>query len=291
MPADSMETELFEWAAVTPGTVVVATAARAFLHRSDIPGEGAFSTPMQGPGSPATTRNLLDAAIGAGQRAAADRLERPGELRPDPPPMTVHRWAWRLAGYYWTTHATPRLMTEAAARFAAEGRGALARWAERKVADERGHDDLALRDLRALGYSAEAVVAALVPETATALVRYFTDCVRDADPVGCVGYAYALERLALTRGRAYLERIESILPRGVDATRCLRVHSSAGSDARHVDETVSLASGLSPAERTRIAVASYETTILCYLPAGGEVVSEDALKESLSRCSPGAGHA
>src|SRR6185503_2553531 len=137
------------------------------------------------------------------------------------PPLTKARWAWRLCGSYCTTHATPGLMAEAAARFGATGRAALARWAEQKAREEQGHDRQALRDLAALGYDAERAVAALVPPTAAALVRYFTAAVRAEDPIRCVGYAYALERLALRQDAAYIKRIEAMLPPGVYATRCL----------------------------------------------------------------------
>lgn len=263
-----------EWAAVAPGTVVVATADAAWLHRPDLLSGDAFSTPMHGPGTKATTKNLLDAAVGAAQRAA---------VRPSaPPPLTPARWVYRLSGYYQTTHATPRLMAEASARFRASGREALARWAESKVRDERGHDELALRDIRAMGYDAEAVVNTLVPTTAAALVRYFTSAVRATDPIGCVGYAYALERLALGQDAGYVKRVEALLPKGVTATRCLRVHSAAGSDARHVDETALVVSGLDAPERAQIALACYETTALCYSPSEEGFLSEDALQQALA---------
>src|SRR4051812_37004610 len=92
-----------EWARIAPDKVVVATAERAFLHT---PGglfeQDGFARPMHGPGSLATTRNLLDGALGAGQRAAPRAKE--------PPPLSPARWAFRLAGSYCTTHATPPLM-------------------------------------------------------------------------------------------------------------------------------------------------------------------------------------
>ncbi|MCK6593093.1 MAG: hypothetical protein L6Q76_36525, partial [Polyangiaceae bacterium] len=189
-----------EWAEVAPGTIVVADEDRAWLHARSIGGGSEpFSMPMQGPGSLATTRNLLDGAVGAGQRSVV--LGAPGE---PPPPLTELRWAFRLAGYYHTTHATPSLMEQAQARFAAAGDDSLAHWAETKAREERGHDELALRDLRALGYAAEELVSVVRPAIAMALVSAFTDWVLGPDPVYCVGYAYALERLAMTRGPDYL---------------------------------------------------------------------------------------
>lgn len=269
-----------EWAQVAPGTVVVATADGAWIHRPDPLSGDAFSVPMGSdcPGTPATTRNLLDASVGAAQRAT------PRPSAP-PPSLTPARWVYRLAGYYQTTHATPRLMAEAAERFRASGRDALARWAEEKVRDEHGHDELALRDIRALGYDPQAVVQALVPKTAAALVDYFTRSVRASEPVGptgCVGYAYALERLALGQDAAYVKRVEALLPKGVTATRCLRVHSATGSDARHVEETALVVSGLQAAERAQIALACYETTALCYSASEEGLPSEDALQQALA---------
>lgn len=271
-----------EWALVAPGKVIVATPDRAWVHHPGGFGEEAFTTPMRGPGSVATTRRLLDGAVGAAQRA---RAEEGGAGSKAPPPMTPARWVWRLAGYYRTTTATPPLMLEAAARFEAMGESALARWAEEKAVEERGHDELALRDIRALGYDAEKVVERLQPKTALALARYFKASVRGEHPVGCVGYSYALERLALTRGPGFIDFIRSILPPGVDATRCLRVHSSAGTDARHVEETVLAVAALKAELRAQIALATYETTALCYLTAAEDFIAEDALKETLAMCA------
>jgi hypothetical protein len=191
---------------------------------------------------------------------------------------------WRLAGYYHTTRATPRVLAEAAARFSAAGRAALARWADERAREERGHDELARRDIRAMGYDADRVVEALRPETALELVRYFEDQVapHTPDPVGCVGYAYALERIASARGAAYVKRVEAVLPPGIDATRCLRVHSAAGSDAAHVEETAAMVSGLSAEERAKIALACYETAALCYQSPKGGYIAEDALQQVLA---------
>lgn len=267
-----------EWAEVAPGTIVVADEDRAWLHARSIGGGSEpFSMPMQGPGSLATTRNLLDGAVGAGQRSVV--LGAPGE---PPPPLTELRWAFRLAGYYHTTHATPSLMEQAQARFAAAGDDSLAHWAETKAREERGHDELALRDLRALGYAAEELVSVVRPAIAMALVSAFTDWVLGPDPVYCVGYAYALERLAMTRGPDYLARVEAVLPKGVLATRCLRVHSGSGSDARHVEETVAMVAGLAAENRAKIALACYETAALCSMSPKGGHLTEDALQHVLA---------
>lgn len=257
-----------EWAAVTTDLVVVATSERQWVHR---PGAwGAFARPMTGPGSIPTTRALLDAAARTGWAAAG--------AQPTAPPFTQLRWAYRLCGFYRTTHATPPLMREAAARFAAMGRPALAAWAETKAREEQGHDTLVLRDLRALGLAAELVVERVVPAIPAALVRSFERLVRAPDPTACVGYTYALERLALEVDSAYIDRVEQSLPPGVKATRCLRVHSGVGSDPAHVDETVALVAELPGEERAAIARACHETALLCYAPREDEPLAEETLE-------------
>lgn len=270
-----MNADNVEWAQITPDTVVVADHHRAWLHRlAPLTDDDPFAAPMQGPGSPETTRHLLEGALAAGQRLA--RRDQPT------PPLTPLRWAWRLAGYYHTTHSTPGLMAEAAERFAAAGRQALAAYARLKVQDEGGHDALALRDLAALGYAAAALVAAVRPATAAALVDYFVQTVRAADPVGCVGYAYALERMAISISRRYIEQVEALLPAGVRATRCLRVHSSIGADVSHVQDALDLTSCLPAADRVRIAQACFQTVIIRYSTPLDDYLSDAELERRLA---------
>ncbi len=266
-----------EWAAVAPGRVVVATADNTWIHTPVFSGQpDVFALPMTAPGTLVTTRRLLDGAIAAASR---DAPASPGPR----PPLTALRWAWRLAGYYCTTHATPRLMARAAERFESQGRAQLAAWARDKVREETGHDTLALRDLAAMGFDAERVVATVQPETALALVRYFEARVlEDDDPVGCVGYAYALERLALERGPADVDAVDALMPAGVTATRCLRVHSATGSDAAHVDEAAGLVTALSASERAAVARACYQSAEIYFTPPADGFLSEDALQAQLT---------
>lgn len=273
-----------EWASLANGKVIVAASDRSWVSSV----RGPWAAAMTGPGSLSTTRHLLDGAARSGWAAARSAAPLamapaaalpPGAPRAPEPPFTVARWAHRLCGFYRTTSATPRLMRAAAERFARAGRSALEQWALTKAREERGHDTLVLRDLRALGFDAEATVAALVPAVPAALVQYFERCALADDPIGAVGYAYALERLALEVDDGYIARVEASLPRGVRATRCLRVHSAAGSDQEHVEETVELVATLSAAERRAVAVACHETAIICY---GAEPLDDETLERRLS---------
>ena len=271
--ADSALTNA-EWAQIAPDKVVVATTDRAWLYQPRS-AEDRFAQPMEGAGSFATTRKLLDTAIAAAKCAVKSDAR--------PPELTATRWIWRLAGAYHLTSPVPRLMKDAAMGFAANSRSDLKQWALEKVEEETGHDRLALLDIQSLGYDAEAVVKELVPPAAVALMDYFTRSAQDDNPIDCVGYTYTMERLSLGIGEDYIQKVESLLPPKINATRCLHVHSSVGADAEHVDENISLVAGLSPSERTRIARACYETALMCFSPPPGEYISDEELQQILQQ--------
>jgi pyrroloquinoline quinone (PQQ) biosynthesis protein C len=172
-------------------------------------------------------------------------------------------------------------MKEAARRFAGERRWSLAQWAAQKAREERDHDRLALLDLQSMGYDAEAVVKTLLPPAAKALVNYFNQSAQASDPIGCVGYSYAMERLATGIGEQYIQKVETLLSPEINATRCLRVHSGVGADAEHVQETVEMVASLSDEERIRIANACYQTALLCFSPPQGGYISNQQLQHLL----------
>jgi len=263
-----------ERARTVPDEVVAKTANRTWAHQSTPAESGVPFTPkMFDADNIAKTRKLLDGAIAVARSAISSSVR--------PPALTHTRWIWRLAALYHLTHSTPRLMEEAAQRFASAGRKSLAQWALEKAREEQGHDQLALLDLQSMGYKAEAVAEALVPPAAKALVNYFTRSVYDPNPIGCVGYSYAIERLAIGIGEEYVQLIEALLPPGVHATRCLRLHSLSGIDVEHAEETVEMVAGLTPEERTRVAIACYETALLCFSPPKEGYISEEELQDLL----------
>lgn len=261
-----------EWAQISLGKVVVATTEQAWLYqpRSEM---DRFAQPMESVGSFSTTGKLLDTAIAAGKQAIKSNIR--------PPALTSTRWIWRLASAYHQTSPVPNLLRDAAKGFAANGRFALEAWALEKAEEETGHDLLALKDIQSLGYNAEAVVKTLIPPATKALMDYFARSTQDEDPIDCVGYTYTMERLSLGIGSDYIQKVEALIPSGINATRCLRVHSSLGADAEHVNENVSMIAGLSPDERTRIARACYETALMCFSPPSGDYISDDELLQIL----------
>ncbi len=269
---DQLDLDNTEWVQIAPDKVVVATAERAWLYQSRS-ADDRFAQPMEGAGSFATTRKLLDTAIAAAKCAVKSELR--------PPALTSIRWIWRLAGAYHMTFSVPDLMRNVAKSFAVNSRFALEEWALEKAEEETGHDRLALLDIQSLGYDAEAVVETLVPPAAVALMDYFTRSAKDSNPIDCVGYTYTMERLSLGIEEEYIQKVEALLPTQTNATRCLRVHSSVGADAGHAVENVSLVAGLTASERTRVARACYETALMSFSPPPGGYISDLELQQTL----------
>ena len=262
-----------EWVQIATDKVVVATAERGWLY-SPTSKEERFSQPMKGAGNIATTRKLLDTAIAAAKYAIKSNLQ--------PLQLTPMRWLWRLAGMYHLCHPIPNLVKQAQKKFAAQGRWRLANWAAQNAREEAGHDLLALKDIQSLGYDPELVVKALVPPAAKVLIDYLTHSVQNLDPIDSVGYAYAMERLALGIDKQHIQQVETLLPKNRQATRCLRVHSRIGSDVEHVRETVAMVAELSALERSRIAIACYETALLCFTPPRDGHISDREIKQLLA---------
>ena len=97
-----------------------------------------------------------------------------------------------------------------------------------------------------------------------------------------LGYVYVMERMALRNTAASIEALERLLPPGVRATRCMRVHSSVGRDATHVAESVEVIATLPPEDRGTIARAAFETSSLMHKEASdypGDQAMRGILKE------------
>jgi hypothetical protein len=229
---------------------------------------------MAGAGSISTTRQLLDGAIAAAQRTINSNVR--------PPALNATRWVWRLAGAYHLCHAYPPLIEEAAKKFAEADRYVLAQWAIEKAQEETGHDLLALRDIQALGYDAQAVVEKLIPSPAKVLIDYFTRSAQDHNPIDCVGYSYTMERLAMGVDEEYIQKVEKLLPSNTKATCGLCAHSSIGADADHVEETVEMVAKLTTKERIRVARACYETALMCFSPPQKGYITNELLRSLLN---------
>ncbi len=220
-----------------------------------------FEEALSGRGSPASTRQMMAGAFYAGFARRSPEGWAPAK-RPEP---SLLRHVYALAGCYQTTHATPPTMRRVAERFRSLGRAEVVERCLRVAREESGHDRLALADLAALGLPARELVERLQPSGSLALVSLFRRMAGSEEPIGVFGYAYALERSALFSDAQSIEAIERVLPAGVKATRCLRVHSAVGSDAGHVAESIEFIASLPALDRATIARAMFEATSLMSL--------------------------
>src|ERR1051325_784566 len=180
-----------EWAQINDRQVVVATEDRMWVHELDQNGEqDPFAEPMDGPGSLATTRQLLEAAWCAGFPGADSNRVAPRKSLP--------RYVWELIGFYHSTSNTPQTLTEAAARFREADRSDLDTFARRFARLEAGDEKMAVADLEALGYQAEALIRCCPPPPSTvASVDRYRSLARGPEPIEVFGYCYALERASL----------------------------------------------------------------------------------------------
>lgn len=264
-----------EWVNIAPDKVLVVANGRTYLVKpSSHERYSCFAQPMNFMGSTSTARKFLDGAIAAAKPSIASNAR--------PPRLNERRWVMRLVGLYHQTHIVPQLMEEASRSFAKIGSQDLALWALEKAREEKDHDLLALKDIQSLKYDAKGLVKSLVPPAAQALIDYLARSVRDSDPIDCVGYVYTMERLALSMKKESIQRIETLLPSGVCATRCINVHSNVGADVEHVEETIAIVAKLTPKQLERIAIACYETALLCFSPPSMGYTSNEELQRILS---------
>jgi hypothetical protein len=107
--------------------------------------------------------------------------------------------------------------------------------------------------------------------------------------MGTVGYSYALERNALFVGKRYIEAVQALCPPGVDATRCLRVHSGTGADTSHVTEMVEFIARLPAEDRLTVVRVVYETMKIIAAPAPEDRLTDEELERLLeaAACSSG----
>jgi hypothetical protein len=260
-----------EWVNVTDDISIVAReSGEVWFHRlsSTKGGLDPFSKLMTGASSLGSAVGLLDGAINLAFARIEKRL-----ARPEP---TIAGYIVALVGAYHTSVDTPRNLRRAASRFLELGRPEVAAYLEERAREETGHDRLALKDLRALGVPGERLVANFIPEGIKPLCKRFDDlCVEDY-PIGCIGYSYCLERIAALKEKADIEKVQAICPEGVDATRFLRSHSSLGSEASHVEETIAFVASLRANDRIRVVQETYESALILAEGYNHELLKSEA---------------
>jgi hypothetical protein len=260
-----------EWVNVTGDVWIIAReSGEVWFHTPNGTKEdrNPFAMPMTGAGTVGSTIGLLDGAINLGF-AGIEKCR----AQPDP---TVTGYVVALVGAYHTSVDTPRNLRRAAMRFEELGRPEVAAYLEERAREETGHDRLALKDLRALGVSGERLVANFIPEGIKPLCKRFDDlCVQDY-PIGSIGYSYCLERIAALKQQADVEKVQAMCPDGVDATRFLRSHSSLGSEADHVKETIEFVASLPADDRIKVVRETYESALIMAHGYNHELLKSEA---------------
>ncbi|HET7848271.1 MAG TPA: hypothetical protein VFL51_04325 [Pseudolabrys sp.] len=252
-----MSRPVTEWVNVTDEMSIIAReSGEVWFHNRNGAKGGLdpFAQPMEGAGSLGSTLGLLDGAI----NLAFSRIE--GRLaRPEP---TLTGYVVALVGAYHTSVDTPRNLRRAKSRFEELGRPEVAAYLEDRAREETGHDRLALKDLRALGVPGERLVASFMPDGIKPLCKRFDDLCAEDYPIGSIGYSYCLERIAALKEKSDIENVRAICPDGVDATRFLRSHSSLGSEAAHVDETIEFVASLPANDRIKVIQETYQSAVI-----------------------------
>jgi hypothetical protein len=270
-----------EWVKVAGDMSIIARESGEVWFHTPAPGGpkqdvDPFATPMTGVGTMGSTIGLLDGAINLGFTAIEKRL-----ARPDP---TIAGYIVALAGAYHTSVDTPRNLQRAARRFNELGRPEVAAYLEERAREETGHDRLALKDLHALGVPGELLVANFIPEGIKPLCQRFDDLCAQDYPIGCIGYSYCLERIAALKQKTDIEKVQAMCPEGVDATRFLRSHSSLGSEAAHVDETIVFVASLPANDRIRVVQEIYQSALILAQGYNHELLKSEAeMLEELQR--------
>jgi len=266
-----MARSVTEWVNVTGDISIIAReSGEVWFHTPDGTNSDVdpFATPMTSAGAAGSTVGLLDGAINLGFAGIEKQL-----ACPDP---TLIGYAVALVGAYHTSVDTPRNLRRAAARFNELGRPEVAAYLEERALEETGHDRLALKDLHALGLPAERLVASFFPEGIKPLCKRFDDlCVEDY-PIGCIGYSYCLERIAALKQKTDVERVRAMCPDGVDATRFLRSHSSLGSEATHVKDTIDFVASLPANDRIRVVQETYRSASIMAQGYNDELLKSNA---------------
>lgn len=266
------ESEILE---MPDGTWVVSDGAGFQICAPGLSGSPFLFRHYLATGDARHTRQSLAGALLAGLQGARREAVIPAQAAAP----SLERYLYALAGAYQTTRGTPRTMRAVADRFRAQGNTQAAEYCLGVADEETGHDLLALKDLEALGIRSAEFVAKIKPPRAMALVELFARLAGGAHPIAVLGYAYGLERFALFNTREAVAAVEALVPPGTMATRCLRVHSAFGTDARHVDESLDFIAGLEGVDRAHIARAAFETAAVAAVPDG--YPGDDAFHEML----------
>jgi pyrroloquinoline quinone (PQQ) biosynthesis protein C len=134
--------------------------------------------------------------------------------------------------YHYVKHST-RLLAVAAGRLGPERQRLFARFVEH-MAEEAGHDQWALNDLKTLGVDPARVVQSTPLPATDAMVGFQYFAIEHLGPISILGYIYALETLGSGTATQVGETLKRVLGIGDDALTFLLAHGEA--DVGHVEK-------------------------------------------------------
>jgi pyrroloquinoline quinone (PQQ) biosynthesis protein C len=139
--------------------------------------------------------------------------------------------AFLREAYHHVKHTVPLLM--ACGSRLGDGRARLRAAVEEYIAEERGHEEWILDDLRACGEDAEAVRAGAPAPATELMVAYVHDYVARVNPVGMFGMVHVLEGTSSAIATRAAEAIAHALQLPPAAFTYLASHGSL--DQEHVE--------------------------------------------------------
>lgn len=156
-------------------------------------------------------------------------LTSPGLRRLADGTIEVAHYASFLTQVFHHTRENPQIQALATVYFRGRQREAIRRFF-RHASSEIGHDQLALEDLRTLGFSPDALpYQNPLPET-SALIAFPFYQIQNLNPVGYLGYLYFLEFLPTASGGALMAALERI---GVARAAMRFLHDHSTIDLAH----------------------------------------------------------
>lgn len=139
---------------------------------------------------------------------------------------------WCAQTYYFVLHST-RLFAAAAAKCPLKDNQLHMQYISH-LREEAGHENMALRDIKKLGFKIEDFTE--LPSTAGLYQTQYYG-IEHIHPHSFFGYLIALEGLAVLKGKDFLKRVEDT--HGKEASVFLRVH--AEEDPGHLEEVFKFA--------------------------------------------------
>jgi hypothetical protein len=185
---------------------------------------------------------------------------------------------WLAQTYYYVRHST-RLLAGSAARFSFDAAGDKLhdRFAAH-IGEEKRHEQLALHDLKVLGYSIDEL-----PEHDATRAFYETQYYKTQfrHPTALLGYILALEALSAHSGAWIFETVSKA--HGESSAAFLKVH--AADDPEHVDKAIAAAAALPP-EQLAVVEENLRQTTWAYVLLLAEITRPGVVTETAAPTEP-----